>query len=89
MVLTGEFYARAERPCIRDARMPDAAPGKKGNAAVAMAGIGSEMVGFTLGGILIDYLIGSLPMFTVIFTLAGMTLAMWHLSKWAKARSRS
>ena len=68
--------------------MPDAVPGKKGNAAVAMAGIGSEMVGFTLCGILLDWLIGSLPVFTVILTLGGMTLAMWHLAKWAKARSR-
>lgn len=69
--------------------MPDVVPGKKGNAAVAMAGIGSEMVGFTLTGILLDYLIDSLPVFTVILTLGGLALAMGHLSKWAKARSRS
>ena len=68
--------------------MPDEGLRKKGNAAVAMAGIGSEMVGFTLGGIFLDWLIGSLPVFTVLLTLGGMTLAMWHLSKWAKARSR-
>ncbi len=68
--------------------MPDELPGKKGNTAVAMAGIGSEMVGSTLAGILLDYLIGSLPLFTVLLTVTGLALAMWHLSKWAKARSR-
>ena len=68
--------------------MPDELPGKKGNTAVAMAGIGSEMVGSTLVGVLIDYLINSLPIFTVLLTVTGLAVAMCHLSKWAKARSR-
>lgn|GEM_PF-3559039 len=69
--------------------MPDKPPGKKGNTAVAMAGIGSEMVGSTLLGVLLDYLIDSMPIFTVLLTVTGLALAMWHLAKWAKARSGS
>ena len=68
--------------------MPDEPPAKRGNTAVAMAGIGSEMVGSTLAGVLLDWLIGSLPIFTVLLTVTGLAVAMWHLSKWAKARSR-
>ena len=68
--------------------MPGETPANRGNTAVAMAGIGSEMVGSTLVGVLLDYLLGSLPVFTALLTVTGLTLAMWHLSKWAKARSR-
>ena len=68
--------------------MPDKMPGKKGNTAIAMAGIGSEMIGSTLLGVLFDSLIGTLPLFTALLTVAGLAVAMWHLSKWAKARSR-
>ena len=60
----------------------------KSRPVVALAGFGTEMVGFTLLGVFADWLAGSLPVFTVILTLTGMALAFWHLSKWAKSRSR-
>ncbi len=60
--------------------------GKQSRPAVALAGIGSEMVGFTLGGVLLDSLIDSLPVFTVLLTITGLVLAMWHLRRWAQRR---
>ena len=68
--------------------MPPESKGKPTPPALALAGIGSEMVGSTLAGVLLDWLIGSLPIFTVLLTVTGLAVAMWHLSKWAKARSR-
>ena len=68
--------------------MPPETGESKSRPVVALAGFGSEMVGFTLLGVFADWLAGSLPIFTVILTLAGMTLAFWHLSKWAKSRGR-
>ena len=63
---------------------------KKPSKPVAMlAGIGSEMVGFTLLGVFADWLFGALPVFTVLLTVAGLALAMWHLMTWAKRRSRT
>ncbi len=60
---------------------------KQTRPVVAMAGIGTEMVGFTLAGVLIDWLAGSLPVFTVLLTVGGLALAMYHLMTWAKRRS--
>lgn len=60
---------------------------KQTRPVVAMAGIGTEMVGFTLAGVLIDWLAGSLPVFTVLLTVGGLALAMYHLMIWAKRRS--
>ena len=72
---------------IRDAKMPPENEGKRIRPVIALAGIGSEMVGATLAGVLLDWLMGSLPVFTGLFTVLGLALAMWHLSKWAKSRS--
>ena len=66
--------------------MPPENPGKQARPVVALAGIGSEMIGFTLGGVVLDWLIGSLPVFTVILTVGGLILAMGHLMRWAKRR---
>lgn len=66
--------------------MPLENPGKQARPVVALAGIGSEMIGFTLGGVVLDWLIGSLPIFTVILTVGGLILAMGHLMRWAKRR---
>ena len=48
---------------------------KQTRPVVAMAGIGTEMVGFTLAGVLIDWLAGSLPVFTVLLTVGGAVAA--------------
>ena len=66
-------------------KMPEE-PSKKGNTAIAMAGIGSEMVGATIFGVAMDYILNTLPLFTALFTIAGLPLAMWHLFAWLKAR---
>ncbi len=69
--------------------MPPEPPRKQTRPVVAMAGIGSEMVGFTLAGVFIDWLAGTLPVFTVLLTVTGLAVAMWHLMIWAKRRSAS
>ena len=66
--------------------MPPDRPGKQTRPVIALAGIGTEMVGFTLAGVLIDWLVGSLPVFTAALTVTGLVVAMWHLMKWSKAR---
>ena len=66
--------------------MPPESPSKQARPVVALAGIGSEMVGFTVGGVVLDRLIGSLPVFTVTLTVGGLVLAMWQLMRWAKRR---
>ena len=66
--------------------MPPETPRKPSRPVVMLAGIGTEMVGFTLLGVLADWLAGSLPVFTVLLTIFGLALAMWHLMTWAKKR---
>jgi F0F1-type ATP synthase assembly protein I len=46
---------------------------------------GSEMASFTLLGLLIDYLAGTMPGFTIGLTLLGLALAFWHLIRMSKA----
>ncbi len=62
--------------------------GKTTRPVVVLAGVGTEMVGFTLAGVFLDWLVGSLPVFTSLLTVGGLAVAMWHLAKWAKSRSR-
>jgi F0F1-type ATP synthase assembly protein I len=40
---------------------------------------GSEMVSFTLIGLLGDYVAGTMPVFTVILTLIGVGMAFFQL----------
>ena len=70
----------------RDGTMPPESPKKQARPVVVLAGIGSEMVGFTLAGVALDWLIGSLPVFTAILTIGGLILAMGHLMRWANRR---
>ena len=67
--------------------MPPESPRKQTRPVVALSGIGGEMVGFTLLGVFIDWLAGVLPVFTVLLTVTGLAVAMWHLMTWAKRRS--
>jgi F0F1-type ATP synthase assembly protein I len=46
---------------------------------------GSEMVSFTLLGLLIDYAAGTMPGFTIGLTLLGLVAAFLQLTKLAKA----
>lgn len=56
---------------------------------LALSGIGMEMVGFTLLGVLIDWLANSLPIFTAVLTILGMVVAFWHLVSWSNRRGKS
>ncbi|MFO0938733.1 MAG: AtpZ/AtpI family protein [Gemmataceae bacterium] len=40
--------------------------------------IGSELVSFAIGGVILDYAIGSRPWMTVVMTLLGLVVAGWH-----------
>jgi F0F1-type ATP synthase assembly protein I len=46
---------------------------------------GSEMVSFTLLGLLLDYALGTMPGFTIGLTLLGVVAAFFQLTKMAKA----
>jgi F0F1-type ATP synthase assembly protein I len=50
--------------------------------------VGSEMVSFTLLGLLLDYVLGTLPVLTVVITLVGVAVAFFHLIKMAQALAR-
>jgi F0F1-type ATP synthase assembly protein I len=54
------------------------------NLAKGYAAVGSEMVGFTLLGVLVDYLTHGWPWATAILTMVGVAVAVWHLSRLAK-----
>lgn len=53
---------------------------------VGMLVIGSEMAGFTVLGVLVDYLLGSMPWATVGLTLGGAVAAMIHLRQMVMRR---
>jgi F0F1-type ATP synthase assembly protein I len=46
---------------------------------------GSEMTSFTILGLLADYLLGTMPGFTVGMTLLGLVTAFYHLVKMSQA----
>ena len=46
---------------------------------------GSEMVSFTLLGLLVDYGLGTMPGFTIGLTLLGLVAAFFHLVKMSQA----
>lgn len=48
---------------------------------------GSEMVSFTLLGLLLDYALGTMPGFTIGLTLLGLAVAFFHLVQMAKVLS--
>lgn len=52
---------------------------------VGYAVVGSEMVSFTLLGLLIDYFAGTMPWATVVLTPLGLVAAMVHLVRMTKA----
>jgi F0F1-type ATP synthase assembly protein I len=57
------------------------------NVPIGFMVAGSEMASFTLLGLLIDYLAGTMPGFTIGLTLLGLGLAFWHLVRMSKALS--
>jgi F0F1-type ATP synthase assembly protein I len=47
--------------------------------------VGTEMASFTLFGLLTDYLLGTMPGFTIGLTLLGLVVAFFHLVKISRA----
>ena len=46
---------------------------------VGLMVVGSEIVGFTITGLLLDYAIGTMPWCTVALTLLGLAASFMHL----------
>jgi len=65
--------------------MPDDRPSNGPNIPLGYFVAGSEMVSFTVVGLALDYLLGSLPWFTIGLTLAGVVVAFWHLVKMSQS----
>lgn len=49
--------------------------------------MGSEMAGFTILGLVLDYAFNTIPWLTVIFTLLGCAVVFFHLMRFAKGMS--
>jgi F0F1-type ATP synthase assembly protein I len=58
------------------------------NVPIGFMVAGSEMASFTLLGLLIDYLAGTMPAFTIGLTLLGLVLAFWHLFRMSRALAK-
>jgi F0F1-type ATP synthase assembly protein I len=59
-------------------------PDRRPVTPVGFAVVGSEMVGFTLAGVAIDWLAGTIPWATVILTVLGLLAALMHLARMVK-----
>jgi F0F1-type ATP synthase assembly protein I len=65
--------------------MPADQPSNGPSVPIGFMVAGSEMASFTLLGLLIDYLAGTMPGFTIGLTLLGVGVAFWHLLKMSQA----
>jgi F0F1-type ATP synthase assembly protein I len=65
--------------------MPTDLPSNVQNAPMGFMVAGSEMVSFTLFGLLLDYLLGWMPVCTIVLTLLGVVAAFFQLMKMAKS----
>jgi F0F1-type ATP synthase assembly protein I len=59
-------------------------PDRRPVTPAGFAAVGSEMVGFTLAGVAIDWLAGSTPWATAVMTILGLVVAMMHLARMVK-----
>jgi F0F1-type ATP synthase assembly protein I len=57
--------------------------------ATGLMVMGSEMAGFTMLGVVVDFAVGTMPWFTVGLTLLGFVTVFLHLMRFAKSMSRS
>jgi len=65
--------------------MPDDPPSNGPNVRIGFLVAGSEMVSFTLAGLFLDYVFGTLPVFTIVLTLLGVAAAFYLLVKMSKS----
>jgi len=63
-------------------------PPAKPRVATGMMVMGSEMAGFTLLGLVVDYAAGTMPWFTVGLTLLGFVAVFLQLMRFAKSMNR-
>ena len=68
--------------------MPDDPPSNGPRVPVGLMVAGSEMVSFTLLGLLLDYALGTMPWLTIGLTLLGLVAAFFQLTKLAKALAK-
>jgi F0F1-type ATP synthase assembly protein I len=66
--------------------MPEERRGRAAPWGLLVAG--SEMVSFTLAGLVADYLLGTLPVFTVGLTLLGVPAAFFLLVRLSRPAPR-
>lgn len=64
--------------------MADDQPSDGPRLPIHLMVVGSEMVSFTLLGLVLDYFLGTMPGFTVALTLFGVGVAFWHLVQMSK-----
>jgi len=65
--------------------MPDDPSSNGPSLPIGYFVVGSEMVSFTVIGLVLDYLLHTLPAFTIGLTLCGVGVAFWHLVKMSQA----
>jgi F0F1-type ATP synthase assembly protein I len=65
--------------------MPADPPSNGPRLPVGLMVAGSEMVSFTVAGLVIDYLCGTLPWFTVVLTLLGLVAAFFMLIRMSRS----
>jgi F0F1-type ATP synthase assembly protein I len=68
--------------------MPDDQPSNGPNIPIGFMLAGSEMVAFTIFGLLIDYALGTMPWFTIGLTLLGLAAAFAALLRMSKALTK-
>jgi F0F1-type ATP synthase assembly protein I len=62
-------------------------PSSESRPLVGLMVMGSEMAGFTILGLLLDFALGTIPWLTVAFTVFGFGVVFFHLMRMAKALS--
>jgi hypothetical protein len=74
---------RPENP-VRERIMPADPPNGR-RLPIGLMIAGSEMVSFTVLGLLLDFGLGTMPGFTIGLTLLGLGVAFFHLVKMSQA----
>lgn len=64
-------------------------PPPKPRVATGMVVMGSEMAGFTVLGVVLDFALDTMPWFTIGLTLLGFITVFIHLLRFAKQLGRS
>ena len=63
-------------------------PPSEPRLSVGLMVMGSEMAGFTVIGLVLDFALGTMPWLTVGFTLFGFAVVFNHLLRFSKSMTR-